>query len=584
MTEQVILNKSILTDIGNAIRQKEGSTDPIPSIDMANRITNLPSGGEPFFFRPHPSVTPYVDEDGYFVKPDDWDDIESIELPLDKDNMYYLYKVKDMENSWCSFTVTIPKGGTYVTEFGRVQNGEFVSFGSQYNLKQSTFCNLKATFPDEDYVVVHIYITNDYHFSNFSGFKTQAINGITLTANAQPCLMRYGCLPAAITATLVGNRYIVSDHMVGCKGLNSCASFYAACYNLVRTVREDWDTSNVTTFNAMFSNTWSLRHTGDLTGLVQAAATDITSMFSYMYSIQDLDVSGWDTSNVTTIYYTFTQCINLKHLKGVETWDLRNCSYVASTFNACYALEGELDLRNCHLGENVTEWNAKNTWASLFANDYMLEKVDISTWKADDCASIASMFSNCFKLKEAHLPENIGAHLGPTTCASIFNYCVSLKETNGSINGARLTTITSMYNFCYLLENPGFRILGELPEITASNAATAVFVQCHKLTSLDTGWLDFSKFTYATTAATTSSYTSFLTTLLNLEDWIPPINIERTLTLTDMYNLSHESLIRVLNNLTVVSSARTITLGVVNRAKLTADEIAIATNKGWTVA
>lgn len=46
MAEQVIINKSILTDIGNAIREKKGTTDLIPSVNMASEIESIESGGD----------------------------------------------------------------------------------------------------------------------------------------------------------------------------------------------------------------------------------------------------------------------------------------------------------------------------------------------------------------------------------------------------------------------------------------------------------------------------------------------------------------------------------------------------------
>ena len=39
----------------------------------------------------------------------------------------------------------------------------------------------------------------------------------------------------------------------------------------------------------------------------------------------------------------------------------------------------------------------------------------------------------------------------------------------------------------------------------------------------------------------------------------------------------------IINNLATVSSKKTLTLGSKNKAKLTKDEIAIATAKNWTV-
>lgn len=42
---KVFIEESTLTSIGNAIREKNGTTDMIAPLDMATAITNLPSGG-----------------------------------------------------------------------------------------------------------------------------------------------------------------------------------------------------------------------------------------------------------------------------------------------------------------------------------------------------------------------------------------------------------------------------------------------------------------------------------------------------------------------------------------------------------
>lgn len=41
------INESTLVGIADAIRGKEGSTEPIPTVDMAERIANLPSEDTP---------------------------------------------------------------------------------------------------------------------------------------------------------------------------------------------------------------------------------------------------------------------------------------------------------------------------------------------------------------------------------------------------------------------------------------------------------------------------------------------------------------------------------------------------------
>ena len=43
---KVFIEETTLTNIGNAIREKEGSTDLIPVTDMSTRIANIQAGGD----------------------------------------------------------------------------------------------------------------------------------------------------------------------------------------------------------------------------------------------------------------------------------------------------------------------------------------------------------------------------------------------------------------------------------------------------------------------------------------------------------------------------------------------------------
>lgn len=75
--------------------------------------------------------------------------------------------------------------------------------------------------------------------------------------------------------------------------------------------------------------------------------------------------------------------------------------------------------------------------------------------------------------------------------------------------------------------------------------------------------------------------------LLNLGQAYPDTSMKEYLALGLQYNnkMTHDSLMNVINKLYDISSKGTqiINLGGTNKAKLTAEEIAIATNKGWTV-
>ena len=61
-------------------------------------------------------------------------------------------------------------------------------------------------------------------------------------------------------------------------------------------------------------------------------------------------------------------------------------------------------------------------------------------------------------------------------------------------------------------------------------------------------------------------------------------NFKVSLDLASCTNLTHDSLMVVINGLQTVTTTQTLTLGSANLAKLTDDEKKVATDKGWTLA
>ena len=109
-----------------------------------------------------------------------------------------------------------------------------------------------------------------------------------------------------------------------------------------------WDTSNVTNFAYMFSGDTSL--TGlDISNFDTSKATDISHMFEYINPNNDIDfnlfdvsnvtnmegvfrktkftsidISGWDTSKVTSMRIMFNQCNNLTTIYVGQNWSTDN--------------------------------------------------------------------------------------------------------------------------------------------------------------------------------------------------------------------------------------------------------------------
>ena len=151
------------------------------------------------------------------------------------------------------------------------------------------------------------------------------------------------------------------------------------------------------------------------------------------------------------------------------------------------------------------------------------------------------------------------------------------------VDTSNITKMNFAFNNCYYLIN--------IPSLNTSNVqeAPAIFDDCTGLKSLP--MLDFSNMVRL------SNISFNIPNLVNLGGFkdlgkayltTAQENYSRyTLTLYNCVNLTHDSLMNVINNLYDIKSKgcnnQSLALGSTNLAKLTEEEIAIATNKGWNV-
>ena len=63
----------------------------------------------------------------------------------------------------------------------------------------------------------------------------------------------------------------------------------------------------------------------------------MTYMFNYCTSLTSLDVSNWDTSNVTSMYGMIKYCDSLTSL-DVSNWDTSNVTDMGYMFSNCNSL------------------------------------------------------------------------------------------------------------------------------------------------------------------------------------------------------------------------------------------------------
>ena len=128
----------------------------------------------------------------------------------------------------------------------------------------------------------------------------------------------------------------------------------------------------------------------DLTDIDISELDNLSSIFCGL-KLEVVDISGWDTSNVTAMAYMFSRCKNLKNIIGIENLDVLKLKRANFMLDSCENLV-ELDLTN---------WNPKLLQKTryMFFNCSNLKIIkNIENWQLPNINDVSYMFYNCAKL------------------------------------------------------------------------------------------------------------------------------------------------------------------------------------------
>lgn len=219
-----------------------------------------------------------------------------------------------------------------------------------------------------------------------------------------------------------------------------------------------------------------------------------------------------------------------------------------------------------------------------------------------DVINMTRIFENCENLKTIPLLDTSNV----TNMAGMFSFCTNLK-TIPKINTAKVVNMSDMFSKCENIEEIPLldtsnvtnmfamfsrcELLKAIPELNTANVSNmqAMFGYCSSIK--DVPLLEAGS---VTRVSLIFNNCGLLENLGGLKDLglaylttARANNIDYSLVLSKCPLLTHDSLMNVINNLYDIKSKgvkpQTLQLGNTNKAKLTAEEIAIATNKGWNV-
>lgn len=146
----------------------------------------------------------------------------------------------------------------------------------------------------------------------------------------------------------------------------------------------------------------------------------------------------------------------------------------------------------------------------------------------------------------------------------MFNYCTDLTSVP-LLNTAKVTSMRAMFYGCTKLKN--------IPLYDTSNVKdmNSMFAMCSQLTTIPS--FDVSNVT---------TFNSAFSQCSNLKS-ILMHGMKVSFDISTSGRFEKSDLVTILNNLSAVTTNQTLKMGTHNLAKLTDEEKAIATNKGWTL-
>ena len=170
---------------------------------------------------------------------------------------------------------------------------------------------------------------------------------------------------------------------------------------------------------------------------IRSQGRDMSSMFAYCSGLTSLDLSGFDTSAVTSMSRMFAYCSGLTSL-DLSGFNTSAVTSMLSMFESCSGLTS--------LNLSGFDTSAVTSMDSMFYSCSGLTSLDLSGFDTSAVTSMSRMFAYCSGLTSLDLSGfNTSA---VTSMLSMFESCSGLTSLN--LSGFDTSAVTSMdYMFAY---------------------------------------------------------------------------------------------------------------------------------------
>ena len=169
------------------------------------------------------------------------------------------------------------------------------------------------------------------------------------------------------------------------------------------------------------------------------AMSSVTSLFLAFNNsgLKQINVSNWDTSNVTNMSNTFSHCELLTSI-DVSKWNTSKVTNMEGMFVDC----------NLLASVDVSKWNTSKVtdMASMFSSCGTLRSIDVSKWNTSNVTDISGMFFSCGSL---HSVDITGWDTSKVTnMTRLFFNCSSLTTITGVLDFKNCTEYYGTFFGC----------------------------------------------------------------------------------------------------------------------------------------
>ncbi|EAO7456350.1 BspA family leucine-rich repeat surface protein [Listeria monocytogenes] len=334
--------------------------------------------------------------------------------------------------------LTVVNSGDFWTIYRNTVNGE-------YSLHM--FGNVPSSKPTawNSYLnrIKHIEVEEATLTGNFSSyFRNNVFTVLESVRIERSNLSRVTSFALAFYSSGIEKVIIRDNNYPTAPSLLTTEGMFKNCSNLMEVDLSGLDTSAVTTMWDMFNSCRELEEL-DVSHFDTSSVTNMSYMFYDNRNLEVLDVSNLDTSSVTNMYAMFEDCTSLEEL-DVSNFDTSSVTGMYRVFNGCEKLK-KLDVSNF-------DTSSATAMVQMFRNCSALEKLDVSNFNTSLVTDMRAMFAGCTSLEALDVSNFDTSSV--TNMAAMFSDNEKVEKLDlSTFDTSSVTNMGTMFKNCTALKS-----------------------------------------------------------------------------------------------------------------------------------